>query len=43
MTVRDVSVSVILELLYIMLFIMYNNAMGEYLWVLRIPNILCYQ
>jgi len=26
-----------------MLIIMYNNAMGEYLWVLIMPNILCYQ
>jgi len=23
--------------------IMYNNAMREYLWVLIMPNILCYQ
>jgi len=26
-----------------MLIIMYNNAIGEYFWVLTMPNILCYQ
>jgi len=27
----------------IMLNIMYNNAMGEFLWVLIMPNVSCYQ
>jgi len=22
---------------------MHNNAMGEYLWVLKMPSVLCYQ
>jgi len=26
-----------------MLNLMYNNAMGEYLWVLIMPNVWCYQ
>jgi len=30
---------VLVQLLYIMLIIMYNNAMGEYLWVLIMPNV----
>jgi len=32
-----------INLLNIMLNIMYNNAAEEYLWVLIMPKILCYQ
>jgi len=42
---KKIQVFRVLESLnfYVMLNIMYNNAMGEYLWVLIVSYVLCYQ